>query len=245
MTPVDLLVIGPHPDDIEIGFAGAVAAHTVTGFRVGLCDLTRGELGSNGTPPEREAEAQAAAEVLGASWRVNLGWPDGGIRGTDEQIGAIVQLVRQTRPAAIALPYWNDRHPDHRASSEVVSAAVFKSALRRFRPELGDAWRHDWVCYYFINDSIEPSFVLDVSDVYDLKRRALDCHESQFTTTDPGSVATRLTAPAFRQLIESRDAQFGARVGVAFAEGVVVREPLLRPHVMKRWSEAPFGKDRT
>ena len=81
-SPVDLLVFGPHPDDIEIGFAGTVALHVALGFRVGLCDLTSGELGSNGTPEEREAEAEAARAVLGAAWRHNLRWPDGGITGS-------------------------------------------------------------------------------------------------------------------------------------------------------------------
>ena len=102
MDPVDLLVFGPHPDDIEIGLAGTIAVHTAAGFRVGLCDLTRGELGSNGTPAERALEAEAARAVLGAAWRHNLGWPDGGIVGSDEQVAAAVQLIRETRPRAIA-----------------------------------------------------------------------------------------------------------------------------------------------
>jgi LmbE family N-acetylglucosaminyl deacetylase len=102
MTPVDLLVVGPHPDDIEIGFAGTVAAHVAQGYRVGLCDLTRGELGSNGTPEQRGEEAEAARQVLGASWRVNLRWPDGRITGTDEQVVDVVRLIRATRPRRCA-----------------------------------------------------------------------------------------------------------------------------------------------
>jgi N-acetylglucosamine malate deacetylase 1 len=116
---------------------------------------------------------------------------------------------------------------------------VFKSGLRRFGPELGDAWRPDWVCYYFINDSAPESFATDISDLYDVKRKALACHRSQFTLVDTGSVATRLTTPQFQQLIESRDALLGARTGVAYAEAVLVREPLLRPHVMKEWTRTP------
>jgi bacillithiol biosynthesis deacetylase BshB1 len=239
MDPVDLLVFGPHPDDIEIGFAGTIAYHVSEGLRVGLCDLTRGELGSNGTPDEREAEAEAARAVLGAVWRKNLRWPDGGITGTEAQIADVVRLVRETRPRTVVLPYWDDRHPDHRAASDVLTRAVFKSALRRYLVEgVSDetgAWRPDWVGYYFINDSADVSFAVDVSAHYEVKRAALACHRSQFAPVRGDSVTTRLTGPRFTQLIESRDAQLGALTGVAFAEGVVVREPLLRPGVLKDW----------
>lgn len=235
-TAIDLLVFGPHPDDIEIGFAGTVALHAALGFRVGLCDLTRGELGSNGTPEERETEAEEARAVLGAEWRVNLRWPDGGITGAANQISDVVRLIRAARPRTVALPYWSDRHPDHRAASDVLTRAAFTSSLRRFAPGEGDPWRPDWVCYYFINDAGPESFAVDVSAHYATKRKALACHRSQFGPSEPGSVATRLMAPQFQQLIESRDAHLGARSGVAYAEGVVVREPILRPHVIKDWN---------
>ena len=235
MPPVDILVFGPHPDDIEIGLGGTVALHAARGDRVGLCDLTRGELGSNGTPDEREAEAEAARHVLGAAWRINLRWPDGGIAGTDAQIADIVRLVRQCRPRAVAIPYWDDRHPDHRAASDVLRRAVFRSALRRFEVagyESQESWRPDWVCFYFINDAAVPSFVVDVSAHYEIKRRALACYRSQFTRAG-GAAETRLNSPSFNQLIESRDAQFGALAGVRWAEGIVTTEPVLLPGLLK------------
>jgi bacillithiol biosynthesis deacetylase BshB1 len=229
---VDLLVFGPHPDDIEIGLGGTVARHAAAGHRVGLCDLTEAELSSNGTREERRAEAAEAARVLGAVWRENLGWPDGGIATTPDLIRSAVDVLRRHRPRAIAIPYWDDRHPDHIASSEVLRVAAFRSGLARF--ETGDEpWRPDWVCYYFINDGATPSFVVDVSSHYDAKRQALDCYRSQFAPSRAGAVPTRLTASTFRQLIESRDAQFGALAGVAFAEGIVVREPLQRSGLLK------------
>jgi bacillithiol biosynthesis deacetylase BshB1 len=241
-SPVDLLVFGPHPDDIEIGFAGTVALHAALGFRVGLCDLTLGELGSNGTPQERVTEAEEARAVLGADWRVNLRWPDGGITGDANQISDVVRLIRASCPRTVAVPYWNDRHPDHRAASDALTRAAFKSGLRRFAPGDGDAWRSDWICYYFINDAEPESFAVDVSAHYATKRQALACHRSQFAPGEPGSVATRLTAPEFQRLIESRDAHLGARSGVAYAEGVVVRQPLLRPHIIKDWNVTSGGK---
>ncbi len=229
---LDLLVFGPHPDDIEIGLGGTIARHTSAGLSVGLCDLTAGELGSNGTPVERRREADEAAEVLGVRWRENLAWPDGGIAGTDVQVRSAAALVRAHQPRAIAVPYWQDRHPDHRAASAVLDDAVFKAGLRRFDAP-GPAWRPEWVCYYFINDGASPSFVVDVSAAYETKRRALACYRSQFMPADHDAVATRLSSPTFARLIETRDGQFGALAGVAFAEGVVVREPIARASLLK------------
>lgn len=224
---VDVLVFGPHPDDIEIGVGGAVARHTALGLRVGLCDLTAGEMGTNGTPERRLAEAQAAAEVLGAVWRENLGWPDRSIGKAPAQLAEAVAFIRRHRPRTIVIPYWSDRHPDHVAASELLAEATFTAGLKRYGSN-GDAWRTDWICYYFINDAAAPSFVIDVSDHYDRKCAALDCHFSQFSPSDAGAEATRLNTPVFRKLIESRDAQFGALAGVRWAEGLVVRDPIVR-----------------
>jgi N-acetylglucosamine malate deacetylase 1 len=225
--PIDLLAFGPHPDDLEIGLGGTIARHTATGHVVGLCDLSAGELGSNGTPEERRRESIEAAELLGAAFRENLGWPDGAIQPSARFVRSAVDLIRRHRPRAIAIPYWDDRHPDHLGASQTLAQAAFKTSLRRYETEAAP-WQLEWVCYYFINDSAEPSFVIDVSDHYAKKRAALDCYRSQFRPADSSAVATRLTAPAFRQLIESRDAQFGARVGVPFAEGFIVRQPIQR-----------------
>jgi bacillithiol biosynthesis deacetylase BshB1 len=229
---IDILVFGPHPDDIEIGLGGTVARHSAAGHHVGLCDLTRGELSSNGTPERRHAESAEAARVLGAAWRENLGWPDGGIAATPPMIRSAVDVIRRHRPRTIAIPYWDDRHPDHVAASQVLRTAAFTSALRRYVTDF-DPWRPDWVCYYFINDAAAASFVVDVSAHYQRKRDALDCYGSQFAAGEEGSVGTRLNAATFRPLIESRDAQFGALAGVAFAEGIVIREPVSRSGLLK------------
>src|SRR5580704_9174809 len=230
--PVDLLVFGPHPDDIEIGLGGTIARHVTLGLTVGLCDLTAGEMGSNGTVDERLAESEAARQVLGAVWRENLRWTDRQIGKDAAQLDQAVAFIRRHRPRVIAAPYWTDRHPDHGAASQLLTEAAFNSGLRRYRSE-GEAWKPDWICYYFINDAAAPSFVVDVSDCYQQKRDALDCHVSQFQHSAPGTVETRLNTPLFRQLVESRDRQFGALAGVAWAEGVVVREPLVRSSLMK------------
>jgi bacillithiol biosynthesis deacetylase BshB1 len=232
IQPVDLLAFGPHPDDIEIGIGGLVARHAAQGSQVGLCDLTAGEMGSNGTVDERLAEADTASAILGARWRVNLRLPDRAIGTDPEHARAIASLVRQARPRAVAVPYWSDRHPDHVAASHLLTDAVFNAGLRRYQAG-GEAWKPDWICYYFINDSAVPSFVVDVSDYYETKRRALAAHATQFRPATSDAVATRLTAASFRQLVESRDAQFGALADVAFAEGIVIKQPIVLPDLFR------------
>ena len=247
MMPLDLLVFGPHPDDIEIGMGATIALHARRGDRVGLVDLTRGELGSNGTPDERVAEAAEAAAVLGAVLRLNLALPDGGSRSTTKarstrRRAACARIGRGPSPC----PHWEDRHPDHGNASRLLRQAIFRAGLRRV-VTADEPWRPEWVCHYFINDAAPPSFVVDVSEVYEIKRQALACHRTQFTPAGDAAAATRLTSPLFAQLIESRDAQFGALAGVRFAEGFVVREPVARPHLFKAWprsgrpAEAPHA----
>ena len=231
MNGLDLLAFGPHPDDLEIGLGGTLAKHAALGHAVGLCDLTRGELSSNGTPEERVKEAEAARDVLGAAWRENLELPDRAIGSSPDHARKVVELIRRARPRAIAVPYWQDRHPDHEAAAGMLRDAVFNAKLKRYAAA-GDPWQPEWVCHYFINDAAPASFVVDVSEHYDAKRRALACYTSQFTRA-AASAATRLNSSAFNLLIESRDAQFGALAGVRFAEGIVVSEPVVRAHLLK------------
>jgi N-acetylglucosamine malate deacetylase 1 len=231
MSAVDLLAFGPHPDDLEIGLGGTIAKHAALGHAIGLCDLTRGEMSSNGTPDQRVTEAEAARKVLGAAWRENLALPDRAIGSTPDHLRKVVELIRRSRPRAIAVPYWHDRHPDHESSASLLRDAVFNAKLKRYQAD-GDPFQPEWVCHYFINDAGPASFVVDVSAHYDTKRQALACYASQFSrATD--SAATRLNSPSFSQLIESRDAQFGALAGVRFAEGIVVNEPVVREHLLK------------
>ena len=212
---------------------GTIARHVALGLTVGLCDLTAGEMGTNGTPAERLAEAEAARAALGAAWRENFRWPDRRIGRDPGHLEQAVAFIRRWRPRTIAAPHWADRHPDHGAASALLTEAAFSAGLARYRSE-GDAWKADWICYYFINDAAPPSFVVDVSGHYDRKRAALDCHASQFRRGGSDTTETRLNTPLFRQLVESRDAQFGALAGVEWAEGVVVREPVVRPTLFRR-----------
>jgi bacillithiol biosynthesis deacetylase BshB1 len=154
--------------------------------------------------------------------------PDRGIGSDPSHVRRAAEMVRRARPRVVAVPYWSDRHPDHVSASQLITEAVFNAALRKY-PADGDPWRPEMACYYFINDSgAAPSFVVDVSEHYGVKRRALACYTSQFNPRAADAVATRLTSSLFPQLIESRDAQFGAQAGFAFAEGFVTRRPVVR-----------------
>ena len=155
MDPVDLLVFGPHPDDLEIGLGGTIARHVALGYRVGLCDLTAGEMGSNGTVEERLAEAEAARAVLGARWRINLRWPDRAIGSDPDHVRAAARLVRDGRGRGRSpLPYGGDRHPDHVAAHQRADRGDLQrgpAALRRRTARRGS---RESVCYYFINDAV-------------------------------------------------------------------------------------------
>lgn len=224
LQPVDLLVFGPHPDDLEFGCGGTVARHAALGWRVGLCDMSRGEMASNGTVPERAAEAEAARRILGAVWRANLALPDGAIGHDPAHVQPVVEIIRAARPRIVLAPYWVDRHPDHLATSRIVEEAVYRAGLRK-EPAGGEPYRPDLILFYFLHETTEPDCVIDVTAVYEQKRSAIRAHASQ-VGQQPGSTPTRINQPGFLQSLESRDLFFGNRGGVQYAEGFVARRSL-------------------
>lgn len=220
---LELLAFGAHPDDAEIGMGGTMAKHAAAGKAVGICDLTRAELSSNGTPARREEEAAAAAAALGLAYRSNLGFADRGLTGDAEQMSALVREIRKTRPRVVFAPYWHDRHPDHIACSALVEAAVFNAKLRRWEPDT-PAWTVERLYFYFINQTAEASVALDVSEHYDTKLAALRAYRSQFEPADRNAVATPLTM-GYIENVERRDALLGGVLGVRYAEGFVLKLP--------------------
>lgn len=224
MAGVDILAFGAHPDDVEIGMAATLAKHARLGRSIGIVDLTSGELGTNGTVEERMAEGLRAAQVLGASFRENLGLPDRGIEDTPEHRRVVVENIRRHRPQVVCVSHGVDRHPDHVAAHRLVNAACFDSGLRRL-DAAGTPHRPSRILYYFINLDCRPDFIVDVSDHYPAKVEALACHTSQFQL-GPGQFKTTLNQPGFPRLVRGRDAYFGALIGVEFGEGFLVREPV-------------------
>ncbi|MGE5672805.1 MAG: bacillithiol biosynthesis deacetylase BshB1 [Mycobacterium leprae] len=224
---IDLLAFGPHPDDVELGMGGTLARHSSQGHATAIIDLTRGEMGSNGTPAERIAEGEAAARILGCQWRRNLGLPDRNLDHRDpEQLLRVVNAIRAAQPQVVAVNGSVDRHPDHVAAHRLLQEALFSAGLRRYETEL-PPFRPTKVVYYFINDEQEPSFYVDITPHWQQKSESLFAHRSQFQPAE-GGVETRLNgAVGLPYLIESRDRFFGAKVGVPFAEGFIVTGPRL------------------
>lgn len=228
MASVELLAIGPHPDDVELGAGGILACAAAAGRPVAILDLTRGERASRGTPEERAREAAEAAAHLGVSCRENLGLPDAGLDPWDaDQVAAVVAALRRLRPRVVLGPAVPDRHPDHEAAAMLLERACFLSGVGGYAPELGPPWRPHALYGYFVHARTLPDVVVDVSAVYERKRRALRAYASQFV---PGSGPdTYISRPEFLPGIEARDAYFGSLVGVPFAEGLKARLPVLLP----------------
>jgi len=222
---IDLLAFGAHPDDVEIGAGGVMALHRGLGFAVGICDLTEGEMSSNGTVLTRRQESRAAAEQLGVAVRTNLQLQDRNLRLTQEAIEKVVVSIRTYRPRIVLAPYPDDRHPDHGWCARIVREAIFSSGLKHYLAKDLVPYRPHSFYYYFINDTHPISLCVDVSSVYEQKRKALRCYETQFYGTN-GNATTPLNTGSFLTAIEGRDAMFGAQIGVPYAEGLVAAQTI-------------------
>ncbi len=221
---LEVLAIAAHPDDGEIGAGGILAGLAARGIRVGVLDLTRGELASNGTPETRAEEAARAARELGLSWRGNAGlpewpWTEG------PGVEMLVRVFRACRPDVVLAPYPGDGHPGHAWAGRLAAEARQLAGMHRWGDDLGLPHRPRRLLHYFVNGETQPSLIVDVSRHYERKRAALAAHASQFQAT-PGSLPTRLNSGALLRLVESRDRHFGAMIGVEFGEGLWSAEPV-------------------
>lgn len=225
--PLDILIFGAHPDDAEIGMGGTIAKHTAAGCKVGICDLTNAELSSNGTVHTRQREAEEASAILGLAMRSNLGLPDRGLYVTREHLDAITLEIRKHRPKIVFAPYWQDRHPDHVACSQLLQEAVFNAKLRRYLPET-EAVTVQQFYFYFINDVYEANLLVDVSAHYEQKLASLQAYRSQFEASGQGNdyVATPLNQ-GYLERVEARDRLLGQKRMVPYAEGFVSKLPMM------------------
>lgn len=227
MMKLDILAFGAHPDDVEIGMGATLAKYAEAGFRVGICDLTMAELSSNGTVELRQTEAKKAAEILGITERIQLDFPDRGLRHlTIEDIKRIVSVIRKYKPTFVFAPYPIDRHPDHGDCSMLIKEATFNAGIHRYRcHEQLDAHRPKALYYYFINSFDKPDFVIDVTKQMDKKKEALLTYKSQFVK-DKHSVETPLTN-GYLSFVESRERLFGKESGTTYAEGFRSDKPIV------------------
>ncbi|TXK29468.1 bacillithiol biosynthesis deacetylase BshB1 [Pontibacter qinzhouensis] len=221
---VDILAFASHPDDIELGCAGTIIAHIAAGKKVGIVDLTRGELGTRGTPEVRAAEAEEAARILGVSARENLGLADAFFRNDKEHQLRVVQAVRKYQPEIVLMNAIHDRHPDHGKGSALVSDACFMAGLKMIST-FGDdgepqpAWRPK-VAYHFIQDRlIVPDIVVDVTPYWEQKMESIRAFRSQFYNPDDASPNTYISSPEFLKFVEARALELGHSIGVTYGEG--------------------------
>ena len=219
---LDVLVIAPHPDDAELGMAGAIMRFLDDGRTVGILDLTDGEPTPHGSPEIRAQETAAATQVLGIEWRENLGLPNRRLQATLEARGQLAGVIRQTRPRWLFAPYWVDSHPDHVAATELVEAARFWAKLTK-SDLAGEPHHPERVFYYFgvhIKLVVPPAFVLDISRYWDRKRVAIERYQSQFVVGRPTE------PPNFIDRGRDQAAYWGATIGAAYGEPFFSREPL-------------------
>lgn len=231
MLKLDILVLSVHPDDAELGCAGTILKHVAAGKKVGIVDLTRGELGTRGSVEIRAREAAAASEILGLVVRENLGIPDGFFENTREYQLQVIGAIRKYQPEIILTNAYHDRHPDHGRANALVEAATFLSGLRKIETfdnnELQQAWRPNLVLHFIQDNYIKPDILIDVTGHWDKKIESIRAYGSQFYNPEwEDEPQTYISSPDFIQVIEARAREFGKSIQVKYAEGFTSRKVL-------------------
>lgn len=224
---LDILAIGVHPDDVELGCSGTILNAVHEGKKVGVVDLTQGELGTRGSAETRFAEATAAAEVMGVHIRENLYMADGFFMNDETNKRKIITVIRKYQPEIIICNAPEDRHPDHGRSSKLVSDAAFLAGLRKIETFsegiLQEAWRPTYVFHYIQDRFIHPSFVIDITAFMQKKIETIQCYKTQFYTGgfESDEPETYISSPQFLETVKSRAMMMGKRIGVDYAEGFI------------------------
>jgi len=225
-TKLDILAIAAHPDDVELSCSGTIAKHVAEGRSVGILDLTRGELGTRGTPELRAQEAAKASEILGLRVREALDLGDGWFELNQANKLAIIKVLRKYQPEVVLCNAIHDRHIDHGRGSQLASDACFLSGLRKIETEVGgqlqQAWRPKAVYHYIQDRWIDPDFVIDITEHMDTKLAAIHAFSSQFHDPDSKEPQTPISSPEFLEYIKGRASQFGRMINARFGEGFTV-----------------------
>jgi len=226
MEKLDILAVGAHPDDIELGCGGTVISHVEQGFNVGLLDLTQGELGTRGSAELRLQEAAKAAEILGVTVRENLGMADGFFVNDKEHQLQIIQVLRRHQPDVVFATAIRDRHIDHGRASKLISDACFLSGLRRIETTdngvAQEAWRPKSVYHYIQDRYIEPDVIVDISEYWDRKQAAIQAFGSQFYNPNSKEPTSPIATKEFLENVKARAYQHGRTIGAKFGEGFTV-----------------------
>lgn len=223
---LDILVFGAHPDDAELGAGGTIAKEIALGKKVGIIDLTRGELGTRGSAEIRDQESANAGKILGVAVRENLRFRDGFFVNDETHQLEIVKMIRKYRPQIVLCNAIDDRHIDHGKGSKLVSDACFLSGLRRIETKIGEENQQEWrpkLVYHFIQwKNITPDFVVDISDYIEAKTDAILAYTSQFHDPKSNEPETPISSKTFIESVHYRAKDLGRLVGVDYAEGFTV-----------------------
>ena len=227
---LDVVIFAAHPDDAELSMAGTIARLTKNNFKVGIIDFTKGELGTRGTPEIRQKEAAKASVILKISLRENLFIPDGNIQINQENLFKVISIIRKYTPKIIFAPYFNDRHPDHIDASKLVKRAMFQSGLKQVKTiNKGisqKAYRPLHLYYYMQTYTFEPSFIVDISDSFDIKMKAVRSYSSQFHNPKIKGQETFISRPNFIHYIETRASFYGFQIGKNYGEAFYCEEKI-------------------
>ncbi|WP_026954082.1 bacillithiol biosynthesis deacetylase BshB1 [Algoriphagus vanfongensis] len=225
---LDILVIAAHPDDAELGCAGTILTHVAKGHKVGIVDLTKGEMGTRGTPELRVQEATKAAEILGLAARENLGFKDVYFQDDESHQLELIKIIRKYQPDIVLANAVSDRHPDHGKGSRLATNACFMSGLRKIETQLeGESqkpWRPQYVYHYIQNNYIEPDFVMDITPYWETKVQSILAFQSQFHDPSSQEPESFISTPDFLPFIEARAREFGHKILTTYGEGFTVEK---------------------
>lgn len=222
---LDVLAFAAHRDDVELTCAGTLIKLVDRGYKVGIVDLTAGEMGTRGTAEEREQEASEATRVMGVAIRENLHIPDGYVQATDNHERKVIRVIRAYRPRLLFLPYWEDRHPDHAHTGRLVASAWFKSGLTKL--DTGQpAHRPERLLYYMCHHRFEPTFVVDVTDQHERKMQAIRAFRSQIYNPAYAAEGTYISRKEYLEELEARSRYYGSLIGRRYGEPFLLREML-------------------
>ncbi len=219
---LDIIVFAAHPDDAEIGMGGTIAMLTKNNFKVGIVDFTKGELGTRGSVEIRQKEAFQSAIILKIAIRDNLHIPDGNILESKENLIKVIMAIRRYKPKIIFAPYFQDRHPDHIDTSKIVKRTFFQSGLTKIKTfdkeVIQEAFRPSHLYYYMQTYPFKPTFIIDISDSFETKMKAIRIYESQFHNPKSTEADTFISKPEFVKYLETRACFYGFQIGKSYGE---------------------------
>lgn len=227
---LDVLVFAAHPDDAEISMGGTIAKLSSAGLKVGIIDLSKGEMGTRGSVDTRKAEAQKASSILSITQRENLGFKDGGLKFNEDYLHVIISRIRKYKPQYVFAPYFNDRHPDHIGTSHLIKEAFFFSGLPKIVTEENDKiqnpYRPKKLFYYMQTFEFDPVFIVDISDTFELKMKSILAYSTQFHNPQSVEPETFISQPNFIKNLEARARVFGFKIGKDYGEPFYCEEKI-------------------